>query len=244
MEKLNLSIQKPCSENFSSFSKTNDGGFCQSCKKNVIDFTNMSDKEILSYLSTKKDKTCGLFLESQLKTYPILDNKKTSKTTSTFASHFFGLSLLSLLSFNSAFSQDKRIVNEIVKTDSQNQASIQDSTKINRKISIEGIVKDENGPLPGANIYLKNTKTGVQSDLQGRFKFPIPLKVNDVLIVSFVGYNNKEVLVKDTKNNDRLEIEIKLKYSDIVILGAVSTDKVYASKKTFFQRLKSIFTNE
>ena len=244
MDNLNLSIKKPCSENFSSFSKTNDGGFCQSCKKNVIDFTNMSDQEILSYLTNKENKTCGLFLESQLKTYKIPENKKTSKMTSIFASHFFGLSLLSLLSFNSAFSQDKKVVNEIVKIDSQNQGAIQDSTKIDRKISVEGIVNDLKGPLPGANIYLKNTKIGVQSDINGKFKFPIPLKVDDVLIVSFIGFKDKEIQIKDSKNSDKLEIEIKLKQSDIVFLGEVSTNKVYTSKKTFFQKLKSIFTNE
>lgn len=244
MDNLNLSIKKPCSENFSSFSKTNDGGFCQSCKKNVIDFTNMSDQEILSYVNNSKNETCGLFLESQLKTYKIPENKKTSKMTSIFASHFFGLSLLSLLSFNSAFSQDKKVVNEIVKIDSQNQGAIQDSTKIDRKISVEGIVNDLKGPLPGANIYLKNTKIGVQSDINGKFKFPIPLKVDDVLIVSFIGFKDKEIQIKDSKNSDKLEIEIKLKQSDIVFLGEVSTNKVYTSKKTFFQKLKSIFTNE
>lgn len=244
MENLNLSIKKPCSENFSSFSKTNDGGFCQSCKKNVIDFTNMSDQEILTYVSNNKNKTCGLFLESQLKTYQIPVNTKTSKMTSTFASHFFGLSLLSMLSFNSAFSHDKKVVNEIVKIDSQSQGAIQDSTKINRKISVEGIVSDEKGTLPGANIYLKNTTTGVQSDMDGKFKFPIPLKINDILIVSYIGYKDKEVIIKDVKDNDKLELKIKLDEFQMVFLGEVSTDKVYTSKKTFFQKLKSIFTNE
>ncbi|WP_462225267.1 carboxypeptidase-like regulatory domain-containing protein [Flavobacterium sp.] len=204
----------------------------------------MSDQEILSYLTNKENKTCGLFLESQLKTYSIPNNKKTSKIATTFASHFFNLSLLSLLSFNAAFSQDKRVVNEIVKIDSQNQNTIQDSTKINKKISVEGIVSDPKGPLPGAYIYLKGTTISAQTDLDGKFKFPIPLKINDVLVVSFIGYNNKEVLIKDTGNNVKLEIDIKLKGSDIVLLGEVSTDKVYTSKKTFFQKLKSIFTNE
>jgi CarboxypepD_reg-like domain len=244
MENVNLSIKKPCSENFSSFSKTNDGGFCQSCKKNVIDFTNMSDQEVLFYLKNKTSTTCGLFLESQLKTYQILDNTKTSKIATSFASHFFNLSLLSLLTFNSAFSQDKRVVNEIVKIDSQNQASIQDSTKTNRKISVAGIVSDEKGPLPGANVYLKNSGIGVQSDINGRFKFSRPLQINDILIISFIGYEDKEVLIKDNKNNDNLEINIRLKESQLVLLGEVSTDKVYTSKKTFFQKLKSIFTNE
>lgn len=244
MEKLHLSIQKPCSENFSSFSKTKDGGFCQSCKKNVIDFTKMSDQEVLSYFKTKESKTCGLFLESQLKTYTIFETSKTSKISSSFASHFFGLSLLSLLSFNSAFSQEKKVVNEIVKMDSQNQITNQDSTKINRQISVEGIVNDGKGPLPGANIYLKNSRISVQSDIDGKFKFPIPLKVNDVLIISFIGFKDKEILINNPKNSDQLKITIDLNELDIVLLGEVSTDKVYTSKKTFFQKLKSIFTNE
>ncbi|MCB0847413.1 MAG: hypothetical protein KDE26_29385, partial [Bacteroidetes bacterium] len=59
--KINLTITKPCSEQFENFQPTHAGGFCQSCQKEVIDFTQMSDREILLYFENRSQKTCGRF---------------------------------------------------------------------------------------------------------------------------------------------------------------------------------------
>jgi hypothetical protein len=107
MEKINIQIDKPCSENFNDFAKTDTGGFCKSCKKNVVDFTKMSDQEIFNYFDSEKSKTCGVFLESQLKSYSDTMLSANKLKSSTFASSFFGLSLLSILSFNDGYSQQK-----------------------------------------------------------------------------------------------------------------------------------------
>ena len=67
---LHLSIKKPCSENFGAFRPTDTGGFCSSCQKDVIDFTKMSEAEVLAYFENRQEKTCGRFHPSQLKSYP------------------------------------------------------------------------------------------------------------------------------------------------------------------------------
>ncbi len=46
---FNLSIKDPCTQEFGEFESTANGGFCQSCRKEVIDFTRMTESEIITY---------------------------------------------------------------------------------------------------------------------------------------------------------------------------------------------------
>src|SRR6187549_2151617 len=66
---LNLSISRPCSENWDTFTKTASGGLCNSCQKTVIDFTTKSDDAILNFFKNNPDHTCGRFRPDQLKSY-------------------------------------------------------------------------------------------------------------------------------------------------------------------------------
>ena len=68
-DNINISINKPCGQNFENFQSTDKGGYCNSCKKEVIDFRNLTDKEIGVFFNKNQNKTCGVFLEKQLKSY-------------------------------------------------------------------------------------------------------------------------------------------------------------------------------
>lgn len=66
---LKISIPTPCHENLSLMDKTEKGKFCLSCQKEVIDFTKMSDAEIVLYFDKKKSgaaKVCGTFRADQV----------------------------------------------------------------------------------------------------------------------------------------------------------------------------------
>jgi len=49
----------------------------------------------------------------------------------------------------------------------------------------------DNQPVIGATVLVKNTSTGTTTDTNGKFAINAP--ANSVLVVSFIGYNNKEV---------------------------------------------------
>jgi hypothetical protein len=51
--------------------------------------------------------------------------------------------------------------------------------------TITGVVSDGNGTLPGANVLIKGSKSGVQTDFDG--KYSLKAKTGDVLVFSFVG---------------------------------------------------------
>lgn len=72
MEKLSISIPKPCHENWDAMLPEEKGRFCQSCAKTVIDFTQSSNAEITSYFQNNRGlKTCGRFNKEQLKSVKI-----------------------------------------------------------------------------------------------------------------------------------------------------------------------------
>lgn len=73
--------------------------------------------------------------------------------------------------------------------------------------NVTGTVKDNTGmPIPGANVLIKNSTTGVQTDFDG--KFAIKAKAEDILVFSFIGMKTTEIRVGSQKNiNVKLEEE-------------------------------------
>jgi len=59
--------------------------------------------------------------------------------------------------------------------------------------TVSGVVSDGMGPVPGANVIVKGTKNGVQTDFDG--KYSIKAKTGDVLVVSFVGMQDVSLKV-------------------------------------------------
>lgn len=67
--------------------------------------------------------------------------------------------------------------------------------------TISGTVTDEDGlPLPGVNVILKGTSTGVQTDFDGNYS--ISASKGDVLVYSFVGMESTEFSVGDSSTID------------------------------------------
>lgn len=59
--------------------------------------------------------------------------------------------------------------------------------------TVSGVVSDASGPVPGANVLIKGTKLGVQTDFDG--KYAIKAKSGDVLVFSFIGMDNTSVTI-------------------------------------------------
>jgi len=63
--KHKITIPKPCHEDWDKMTPNNNGRFCSSCSKTVVDFTNMSPNEIQMYYQ-QHSNVCGRFKNSQL----------------------------------------------------------------------------------------------------------------------------------------------------------------------------------
>ena len=61
----NISIPSPCHQSWQQMEERESGRYCTSCTKIVIDFTKMTNAEILDYLAGAKN-VCGRFHDHQL----------------------------------------------------------------------------------------------------------------------------------------------------------------------------------
>jgi TonB-linked SusC/RagA family outer membrane protein len=85
---------------------------------------------------------------------------------------------------------------------------------------ITGIVQDEatSEPIPGANVILKGTTRGLVTDTEGKYSIEVP-SGESVLIFSFIGYENQEVLVgSQSIINIKLKIEVT-GLEEVVVIG-------------------------
>ena len=83
--------------------------------------------------------------------------------------------------------------------------------------TIEGVVNDVKGlPLPGANVIIKGTKNGVLTDFDGIFK--IKAKIGDVLIISSLGFDKKELKIQG--NSIKIVLgELNEALNEVVVIG-------------------------
>ena len=65
-------------------------------------------------------------------------------------------------------------------------------------IEVSGIVTDNLGPVIGATVIVKGMSAGVITDVDGNFKLKVP--VGATIMVSYIGYENKEIHYKGERN--------------------------------------------
>ena len=104
---------------------------------------------------------------------------------------------------------------------------------------IEGSIQDkyDHSAIPGVNVLLRGTTHGATSDADGYFRFPVPLKKGDVLVVSFIGYMTEEYKVPATAEKT---IVLKLNM-DFEVMGEVAVDGLYNPRTTLWSRIKNWF---
>ena len=82
--------------------------------------------------------------------------------------------------------------------------------------TITGVVSDSSGPLPGANVVVKGTTRGTQTNLDG--KYAIQASVGEILVFSFIGLDDQSKKVGQsnvinvrltTKNNALEEVVVQ-----------------------------------
>ena len=82
--------------------------------------------------------------------------------------------------------------------------------------TITGTVVDENDlPVPGVNVFLKDTSTGTQTDFDGNYS--ISASSSQVLVFSYVGYKTKEVPIGNQSTIDISLVPDVSQLSEVVI---------------------------
>lgn len=89
-----------------------------------------------------------------------------------------------------------------------------------QQANVQGVVVDSKGEsIPGANVFLKgNTTVGTITDIDGNFSLNV--KVGDVLVVRFVGFDEAEVKVTSVSRNLKITLtDSSQALEEVVVMG-------------------------
>lgn len=171
-QQLHISIPKPCHEKRENMDATDKGAFCHSCRKEVIDFSTMTDRAVIEYLSSAKG-VCGIFRRDQI------DRTLTLyRPYNGFLNWKVGLiGLLPLLSFKCG-PQQPMMGKAIAPTHTEQQPSVKGEPVQSTTNPISGYVCDEfKQPIADAKVTIIDalsyqTYQNTQTDTNGYFIFP------------------------------------------------------------------------
>ncbi len=91
--------------------------------------------------------------------------------------------------------------------------------------SINGSVSDVSGPLPGVSILEKGTTNGTITNINGKFTLS-PKGTAPVLVVTYIGYESKEINVNNTSDFNIILNEDTKKLEEVVVVGYGTQKKV------------------
>ena len=91
-------------------------------------------------------------------------------------------------------------------------------------IKVQGQVVDQNGePLIGATVRVKGAQTGVVTDFDGNFS--IDAASNATLLVSYIGYKDREIAVRGRAVIEQIQLESDAQMLDQVVVIGYGTQK-------------------
>lgn len=217
--RVQLRLDKPCTQQWSEMTPSEQGRFCDSCQKNVVDFTEMTDNEILKFISDNQAGFCGQFRGSQLNR-PFVHTQLNggSKRLNSFLT---GLAIAGAAGSLSAQSADTTSYHPTVVIDERHptgpvcikqKTPAADTSDLVLHITVIDTV--EHYPMAFALVYLPGSNIGVQTDSAGKATMTIPYAMlgDSTLTVKAgsQGYLTQSVVVDTHKRTQELTIEFSI----------------------------------
>jgi len=237
-KKFQLQIPTPCHENWENMTPVDKGRFCGSCQKAVVDFTGMSDTQLVNFF--KKPSTgsvCGRFYNDQLNRDFNIPRKRLP-----WIKYLLQIAIPAFLFTSKARSQtEPKLMGDttyVEQAKGHATCSAMPDTTWRKKIT--GKIRDKNGfPIPNASVVIKGTKRGVAANENGQFSInPFLAGSTATLVFSSVGFETKEITIdtsaKETVCNMEMS-EVYLGYVGFVVVTKKSKKK--KEQNSLFQRV-------
>ena len=221
-----ISIPDPCHENWDAMTPAQQGRHCGACQKTVIDFTLMTDGQILDVIKKANGRhPCGRYLTSQLNR-KLIDTRPKTTFINLLAKRMAAMLLL-VQSATTAMAQQAK--SHIVTVEQYEE----DSRDARGRIQVAGklINTKDNQPLPHMSVHIKQTDTTIFSDTAGFFSFSLPAEVDSVtLLMNHTPYSDggfavalspflpileQTIAINKTKNGG--EITVSVSYDPIAL---------------------------
>lgn len=200
MDFLQLNLAKPCSENWNNMEANEKGRFCDVCSKTVIDFTKLSNEEIIAKISKSNQGICARVAGNQLDT-PLIT--MPSETESAFIPPYSkvaaSLLIASSLMLSSPAEGSNKTNGELIELNDSNSLQEETANKTTTTKSTKEEITLFTGKITaiGSELPLENAvvhfftlhkvyKAHSQSD--GTFSLEIPTRLIDDKNLVFLSF--------------------------------------------------------
>ena len=232
MQKLQLSIPEPCQENWQNMTPTQQGRFCKTCAKEVIDFSTMTDMQVLHYFSNMThEKVCGRALPEQLDR--TISRPEPPKRKLFRYWNYIAMFFMFFVKGNNAAAQNNAKppteLSPVNNCDIRGQIAVKQESRM-----VTGKITDKDGnPVSYASVKVKGTSTGIYADANGAYL--IRVNSNAILIITAAALKAVEVatgtgsvfnMVMERETKRMREKKITLVFG---VMSQRNTDEYYGS---------------
>lgn len=136
---IQINVDSPCSEKVENMTPTACGAYCHTCSKEVVDFTALTDAELIDWLK-RNQLGCGTFRADQLnKPLPLYETEPQRKPFRLWAAI---LTIASLLNIREAKAQQTNSQKTLAVIDA---SSVDDSVRKQEQIAI-AVIQETSTP--------------------------------------------------------------------------------------------------
>lgn len=226
---IKINIEDPCHENWDKMLEEEKGKFCLACQKTVVDFSKMTNQQIIDYLNNTPGKVCGRVAKHQLNT-PI-SNYTVNKTP--FFNKYVAGFLMALGFYHPAKSQTQATPTEIHKT--VGEIAVRPQVPANKKLVIKGRVIDAKTKkaIIGASVTIVGSEITAVTDKNGHYTLNVPNEFQNAsleLVINAIGFESFFVSGLDYQKTElnvttKMQKEIEHIKGDIMIMGKIAPSR-------------------
>ncbi len=241
----NLQIPTPCAEEWTAMKTSGfDCRFCAACQRNIMDFTQKTDAEILAHVRRNEGRICGRFRADQLNRPLIGAQTQRRVGLAAIAAGF-----AAILSAQQPM-QGQKAPEIVIEAEQMSTQPVEKTTTPDSLHIFSGQVLDavSGEPVIGCAILLKSAdcgNCGLTTNMEGRFSFEISrarLSKNPVtMVISYTGYIQESVLLTATSQATDLQVILLQPAYLEELQGLVGIIGVVTRRPTFRERLHHFF---
>lgn len=175
-----IQVPSPCHEDWSKMTPAEQGKHCSVCARTVVDFSAMSDEQVLSFFSRPRGGTCGNFSSDQL-------NRIIKEPASPKRKKYWAMLFSFLLPLFATRAKSQTMGKVRASGNNTHQQTSGTTRVVSRTVGfvstirvqanksvIRGIVTDTSGqPVSGANVVISGTSDGAMTGDDGRFQIAV-----------------------------------------------------------------------
>jgi len=241
MHQLTIQIPQPCAESWAAMTPASGGRHCAACAQTVVDFTRMTDAELLAHLARAgQAAVCGRLRADQVGR-PLATGlaPRAGRGRAWLGALLAAISLALPTTTRAAWARQPAALAALIPgTVPTTPQPAVEARALAGSYRAEGVVLDAqtHQPIPGAIVMLQGASSGVSTDEHGKFVLPISsVQAKVTLLISFVGY---ETVKKELELRTAADPFIVQLHADKHILGGLG---FVSPPPTLWQRVARFF---